>query len=293
MNEREARAQALRGDPWQGLRRYTAARIALGRCGVSLPTAHHLQFQLAHARARDAVHLPFEPQELERQLVELGLDTLQLHSAAADRLQYLQRPDLGRQLEADSAQRLRQGARAGSCCYDLALVVADGLSALAVHQHAGALIGAFLPLARAQGWRLAPVALVTQGRVGVGDEIGALLGARVVAILIGERPGLSSPDSLGVYLTHAPAPGTTDERRNCVSNIRPAGLLPAIAAQKLCYLVAEALRRQLSGVQLKDELSLVELGGKMEALLARSEATAAVGAGRSDGRQSVEHGEES
>lgn len=276
MKELSQGPQTVHPDPWQELRRHTAARIALGRCGVSLPTARQLEFQLAHARARDAVHLPFEPQLLERQLAELGLGTLQLRSAAADRRQYLQRPDLGRRLCPESAQRLQQGEH-GADGYDLALVVADGLSALAVHSHAVALIGAFLPLSQALGWQLAPVCLVTLGRVAIGDQIASLLGARAVAILLGERPGLSSPDSLGVYLTYQPAPGTTDERRNCISNIRPAGLPPAIAAQKLCYLAGEALHRQLSGVLLKDELSLSALAQTMGSLLAARLESAAVG----------------
>lgn len=250
-------------DPWEGLRRHTAARIALGRCGVSLPTARHLEFQLAHARARDAVHLPFEPQKIDPRLAELGLETLELHSAAVDRRQYLQRPDLGRRLANESAQRLRSANPSAAPGYDLVLVVADGLSALAVHGHAIPFIRAFLPLARAQNWHLAPVCLVTLGRVAIGDEIAALLGARAVAILLGERPGLSSPDSLGAYLTYAPAPGTTDERRNCISNIRPGGLPTAIAAQKLCYLLTEAFHRQLTGVQLKDELSLQDLAERL------------------------------
>lgn len=275
MKELSERPPTVQPDPWQELRRHTAARIALGRCGVSLPTVRQLEFQLAHARARDAVQLPFEPQQLEGRLAELGLATLTLRSAAADRQQYLQRPDLGRRLAGESSQRLQQGQH-GAAGYDLALVVADGLSALAVHSHAVALISAFLPLARARGWRLAPVCVVTLGRVAIGDQIACLLGARAVAILLGERPGLSSPDSLGVYLTYQPAPGTTDERRNCISNIRPAGLLPAIAAQKLCYLAGEALGRRLSGVLLKDELSLPVLADTMRSLLAAKLEPAAV-----------------
>lgn len=281
MRDVPKKPQTLQPDPWQELRRHTDARIALGRCGVSLPTARHLEFQLAHARARDAVQRPFEPQQLGRQLAELGLATLELSSAAADRQQYLQRPDLGRRLAPESVQGLRQVPFATEPPYDLALVVTDGLSVLAVHSHAVALVRAFLPLARAQGWRLAPFCLVTLGRVAIGDEIALLLGARAVAILIGERPGLSSPDSLGIYLTYAAVPGTTDERRNCISNIRPAGLLPVIAAQKLCYLVGEALHRQYSGVQLKDELSLPELAEKMGHLLVdKSESTTVVTTGR-------------
>ena len=256
-------------DPWAELKRYTDARIALGRCGVSLPTAKLLEFQLAHARARDAVHQPFTPEELTRQLAELGLTTIALHSAAAGRREYLQRPDLGRRLAPESGEHLQRSVSAtgDAPLYDLALVVADGLSAPGVHASAVPLLRAFLPLARARHWRLAPICLVTQGRVAIGDEIASLLKAQAVAILIGERPGLSSPDSLGIYMTYDPTPGTTDERRNCISNVRQAGLSPAVAAQKLCYLTSEALRRKLSGVNLKDELSLLELSRQMTKLL--------------------------
>lgn len=246
--------------PWQQLRRYTDARIALGRAGHSLPTAAQLAFQLAHAQARDAVHLAFDALGTAQALQGQGLETLLLHSAAPDRASYLQRPDLGRRLAEASRRtvaewRASQG-EGGAARFDLAFVVADGLSALAVHTSAQALLSATLarlqadPLCR---WRLAPVALVSQGRVAVGDEVGERLGADAVVVLIGERPGLSSPDSLGVYLSWAPRVGLTDAQRNCISNVRPAGLSVDAAAEQLHCLLSLARARRLTGVGLKDE----------------------------------------
>ena len=246
---------------WDRLRQYTDARIALGRAGHSLPTVPHLAFQLAHAQARDAVHLPFDALGVEQSLHALGLETLLLHSAAADRSTYLQRPDLGRQL--DAASRLRLGdwrqQRAGHgehARFDLAFVVVDGLSALAVHQNAAAFVSALLAQLRADTthtWSIAPVALVEQGRVAVGDETAEALQASAVVVLIGERPGLSSPDSLGLYMTWAPCAGLTDASRNCISNVRPAGLSIEAAASRLHQLLVQSRLRQLSGVELKDE----------------------------------------
>jgi ethanolamine ammonia-lyase small subunit len=241
-----------RADSWTRLRQLTPARIALGRAGTSLPTAAHLDFQLAHAQARDAVHLPFDTQSVQQSLRQRGRDSVLLHSAASDRHIYLQRPDLGRRLDAASAIELRgQAALCGSC--DLALVVADGLSALAVHRHALPMIERIDAMAVTEGWSLPPVALVQQGRVAIGDEIAELLGARMVVVLIGERPGLSSPDSLGMYFTYRPQSGLTDAARNCISNVRTEGLDYDQATHKLGYLLREACRRGLSGVQLKDE----------------------------------------
>lgn len=237
-------------NPWSGLRRYTPARIALGRSGVSQPTAAQLAFQLAHAQARDAVHRPLDGAAVARGLAALGLPTLRLHSAAADRPIYLQRPDLGRRLDEASDQLLR--ARPRDPGADLALVIADGLSALAVERHAVPLVAA-LRARLGERWRLAPAAVVAQGRVAVGDPIGAALGAAAVAVLIGERPGLSSPDSLGIYLTWAPRPGRTDAERNCISNVRPEGLAVAEAARRLAWLLEAARARGLTGVMLKDE----------------------------------------
>lgn len=242
---------------WQGLRRYTAARIALGRAGHSLPTAPHLAFQIAHAQARDAVHLPFDAVEVAAAIQAQGLETLLLQSAAADRPIYLQRPDLGRRLGETSRERLiaRRAGRSTTARFDVAFVVADGLSALAVHRNAAPLLAAITARLAADTttWCLAPVALVAQGRVAVGDETGELLDANAVVVLIGERPGLSSPDSLGLYITWAPRAGLTDASRNCISNVRPQGLSIDAAAAKLHHLLVESRRRQLSGVALKDE----------------------------------------
>lgn len=246
-------------NPWLQLRRLTPARIALGRTGTSLPTSAQLDFQLAHAQARDAVHLPFDHAGLSAQLQEEGRESLLLHSAAPDRNTYLQRPDLGRKLSDESAQTLRDYASAHPGGVDLAIVVADGLSALAVHRHTLPFIKRLEDQMSADGWSLAPVLLVEQGRVAIGDEIGQLLGAKMLVMLIGERPGLSSPDSLGLYFTYAPKVGLTDAYRNCISNVRLEGLSYGMAAHRLLYLMREACRRQLSGVNLKDEAQLQTL----------------------------------
>ncbi|MES2739977.1 MAG: ethanolamine ammonia-lyase subunit EutC [Pseudomonadota bacterium] len=251
-------------NPWHALRRFTAARIALGRTGVSQPTEAQLAFQLAHAQARDAVHRPLETQQLARALdqalASFGVRSLCLHSAAAGRAVYLQRPDLGRQLAPPSRDALL-AALAGQdhpAPFELAIVVADGLSALAVEQNALPLLQALLPLLAP--CTLAPLTIVSQARVALGDEVGQLTGAAAVLVLIGERPGLSSPDSMGMYLTWAPKVGLTDERRNCVSNVRPAGLNYAVAATKLHYLLSGARQRQLTGVGLKDETTFDAAG---------------------------------
>ncbi|PLY44060.1 ethanolamine ammonia-lyase [Janthinobacterium sp. ROICE36] len=235
--------------PWQALRAHTAARIALGRRGVSVPTSAQLAFQLAHAQARDAVHLELDGHALTRVLAAQGQDCVQLHSAAATRAIYLQRPDLGRRLDDASRARLAAGATG----VDLALVAADGLSALAVQRHAAPFLAALRERLALEAWTLSPVMLVAQGRVAIGDEVGELLKARAVLVLIGERPGLSSPDSLGLYLTWAPRVGLLDERRNCISNVRLQGLAYVPAAYRLHYLLSQAFSRQLSGVALKDE----------------------------------------
>lgn len=240
-------------NPWHALRRLTDARIALGRAGVSQPTAPQLAFQLAHAKARDAVHLALQAEALAQALCgQDGQAAALLHSAAADRGAYLQRPDLGRRLDDASRSKLEALARPVQP-WDVAFVIADGLSALAVEQHALPFLQALAPRLAAERWSVAPNTVVEQGRVAVGDEIGELLGARAVVVLIGERPGLSSPDSMGLYLTWQPRIGLADAARNCISNVRPAGLQYAEAAYKLHYLLSEARRRRLSGVALKDE----------------------------------------
>lgn len=247
-------------DPWHGLRRFTSARIGLGHAGISQPTGAQLAFQLAHARARDAVHEGLDTAALAAALAQAWPDVsspLLLHSAAPDRNVYLQRPDLGRRLDAPSRERLR-ALRAGhehghEPSYDFAVVVVDGLSGRAVAHNAAALLQALRPRLAASGWTAAPLTIVEQGRVAVGDEVGELLGAKLVVVLIGERPGLSSPDSMGLYMTWAPRVGLSDERRNCISNVRQAGLKPEDAARKLHVLMGEARRRGLTGVLLKDE----------------------------------------
>jgi len=245
-------------NPWLELRRLTPARIALGRTGTSIPTHAQLDFQYAHAQARDAVHLPFDHAALSSQLAERGRESLLLHSAATDRNMYLQRPDLGRKLSDASAQTLRDYAAAHPGGVDLVIVVADGLSALAVHRHTLPFLARFEEQ-MADDWTIAPVILVEQGRVAIADEIGELLGAKMTVILIGERPGLSSPDSLGLYFTYNPKVGLTDAWRNCISNVRLEGLSYGMAAHRLLYLMREACRRQLSGVNLKDEAQVQTL----------------------------------
>ena len=243
------------GDPWHALRALTPARIALGRAGTSLPSSAQLDFQYAHAQARDAVHLPFD----QAALVQARPESLSLHSAAGDRHVYLQRPDLGRRLDEASLHTLQTYANEHATGFDLALVIADGLSALAVHRHALPMLERIERIAADEGWSLAPICLVEQGRVAVADEVAQALGARMVVLLIGERPGLSSPDSLGLYFTYAPRVGLNDAARNCISNVRLQGLSYATAAHKLQYLMREAHKRQLSGVHLKDEALVPEI----------------------------------
>ncbi len=262
-----ASLHAVAADPWAELRRHTPARIALGRAGSSLPTAELLRFNAAHAQARDAVHLPLDSATLAADLAAAGFATLQVRSQASHREQYLRRPDLGRRLDAASAACLLDARRGLSLqpmeqpvdlLFDLTIVLADGLSAQATQRHALPLLLALraalgLGSGQVPTLSLAPLVIAEQARVALADEVGALLQTRVVLILLGERPGLSSPDSLGAYLTHAPAIGLTDAMRNCVSNIRPAGLPYAQAAQRIAWLLHESLRRRLSGVALKDD----------------------------------------
>lgn len=237
--------------PTLDLRAFTPARVALGRSGASVPTKALLDFTLDHARARDAVHAAFDAPLLAADLGALGLAVTEVRSQAVDRGDYLRRPDLGRRLEPGSAQLL---ARSASKPGQLALVIGDGLSAAAVQAHAVALVRRLLPLLAADdGVAIGQIAVASGARVALGDEIGAILGARMVVTLIGERPGLSAPDSLGAYLTFAPKPGRTDAERNCVSNIHHAGLSYDEAAFKIAWLVREGLARQVSGVALKDE----------------------------------------
>lgn len=237
-------------DPWQRLRAHTSARIALGASGASLPTEELLRLGVAHAQARDAVHQPLQVAALQTQLQDLQLPILHVHSAARDRATYLLRPDWGRRLSEQSLSVL-QSPMAAPC--DVLCVIGDGLSATAVERYAAPLLQALLPLLQAQGLRIGPVVVAQQARVALADPIAQLLQARLVVMLIGERPGLSSSDSMGAYVTWQPQQATSDAARNCVSNIRDAGLPPAAAAAKLHWLIEHALARQLTGVALKDE----------------------------------------
>ncbi len=231
------------------LRELTPARVALGRSGASLPTRALLDFTLDHARARDAVHAAFDAAALARGLGELGLHAVEVSSRAAGRRQYLGRPDLGRRLDPASAQRMREIDTGGR----LAIVIGDGLSPAAVNAHAIALMRELLPRLAAAKIEIGAVAVATGARVALGDEIGELAKAGMVAVLIGERPGLSAPDSLGAYLTFAPRLGRTDADRNCVSNIHREGLTFDEAAFKIAWLIGEGFARGISGVALKDE----------------------------------------
>jgi ethanolamine ammonia-lyase small subunit len=232
-------------DPWEALRRYTPARIALGRAGPAQPTKEVLEFGLAHARARDAVHQPLDADRLERDLRAAGYAPLRVASRASDRATYLTRPDLGRRLDEGSARRL-----AGTS--EIAVAIEDGLSAIAAQTHVVPLLDALVRLS-AQRWSGVGIVVALQGRVALGDEIGELLSARLIVVMIGERPGLSSPDSLGVYLTHAPRIGRTDAERNCISNIHARGLSYEEAARRVDWLAGAALARGVTGIALKDD----------------------------------------
>ena len=252
-------------DEWEKLRQFTDARIGLGRVGTSIPTAELLRFQLSHAQAIDAVHVPLNVSELSTQLEESAilkpyLPLQQLHSKAIDRMEYLQRPDLGRQLDEQSIVQLQTMANQP---YDLVFVIADGLSSYAIAHHAQLFLEKLIArLAEDEHKKLsiAPLCVVQQGRVAVGDDVCEALNAKQVVLLIGERPGLSSPDSMGLYLTWNAKRGIEDSLRNCISNIRPEGLKYDAAVHKAHYLLQESQRNKLSGVNLKDrsEDSLLE-----------------------------------
>ena len=228
-------------DRWFQLRRFTAARIALGTAGHALPTAHLLDLQQAHAEAKDALFTPFEDASIQAELALLGIPSVTVESAAPDRDTYLKRPDLGRKLGLLCTPLPKAG---------IAMIIAAGLSPLALNRHSVPLLKALLPLVQS---KIGPVILARQARVALADEIGFQMQARLSAILIGERPGLSSPDSLGVYITYSPRPGRSDAERNCISNIRHEGLRYEAAARRVAYLIEQALERQLTGIALKDE----------------------------------------
>lgn len=230
---------------WRDLRRFTPARLALGRAGNGLPTTAHLAFQAAHAAARDAVHAELDTDGLAADLAATNLSSILVQSACPDRRTYLLRPDLGRRLAEDQALP----PCPPSVPTGIAFVICDGLSATAAQRHAAPLLAHVMPALAQSG----PVVIARQGRVALGDAIGTAMGAQAVVVLIGERPGLSSPDSLGAYLTWSPCPGRTDAERNCISNIRPEGLAIPDAGEKLLWLIAAMRRLRLTGIGLKDE----------------------------------------
>lgn len=245
-------------DSWHPLRRHTSARIALGRAGGSLPTHAALEIAWAQALARDAVQEAFEPLALERALGGPAEGVLQVESRASTKDIYLRRPDLGRALSEDSVEKLRVAAQAHGPS-DCVVIVSDGLSAPAVHRQAPGVVRDLLPILRQNGISLAPVVVARHARVGILDPIGTILGVRAAVILLGERPGLGTPDSLGAYLTFGPGPGKTDADRNCVSNIRPEGLAPALAARRIAALLMAAMRLGISGPGLKEDDAPLEL----------------------------------
>ena len=251
--------QQLNLDPWQQLKSFTRARIAIGRVGSSLPTKEVLNFGLSHAMARDAVHLALDVEALEAQIKAHNFPTIRAKSMAPDRATYLLRPDWGRRLHEQSLMHLKNLHQAKPI--DFLIVVGDGLSSLAVARHVAPLLAEmrnYLPT----DWHTGHVVIASQARVAIGDEIGQALNAKIVAMLIGERPGLSSPDSLGIYLTYNPKFGLSDADRNCISNVRPEGLQYAAAAKKLMWLAKEAMRLKVTGVALKDESDVQEISAQ-------------------------------
>jgi len=239
-------------DPWASLRGFTAARIAIGRTGNSIPLQQVLEFKLAHAHARDAVYSKLDVDALRDSLGQFKLPVHHLHSRATHREKYLTRPDYGRRLDDPSAEQLQN-----QLPVTIAIVITDGLSATAINQYAVGLLQLLIPKLMAANMGTLNITLVEQGRVAIADEIGQAFAAVLSVILIGERPGLTAPDSMSAYLTYQPKVGLTDETRNCISNIRPEGLDIPAAADKLFYLIAESLRRKLSGVELKDNYGLL------------------------------------
>jgi ethanolamine ammonia-lyase small subunit len=252
MDKRTLPGNPSSNDNWGSLCRFTAARIALGHAGSGLPTTAHLAFQLAHARARDAVHTPLDRAALSWALTARGFECLEVESAAGDRAVYLARPDLGRQLSQASQARLSQPMVAP----DIVIAAVDGLSSTAVAANAVPVIAALAPLLKKNGHGIGPVIVATQGRVALGDHIGELMQAKVAVVLIGERPGLSAFDSLGIYITWMPRRGRVDAERNCISNVRAGGLAPANAAAQAAGLIEGMFRFQTAGVDLSTRLAL-------------------------------------
>ncbi len=249
--------------PLKQLKEYTGARVALGRCGSSLTTGDLLDFKLCHARARDAVHIPLDFDKISAEIsAAAGTDIIYLESMAEGRDEYLRRPDFGRRLSERSIRIMNTLKEE----FDISISVADGLSSMAIDKNSVQFLSMLLPSLRKQ-YTVAPVALVRHGRVAIADEIAHAFHAKLAIILIGERPGLKSPDSMGLYMTYAPEPGTTDERRNCISNIRPGGLSCSAGVSKLLYLINESMSKKLSGVELKDEQDLPLMDSSEERII--------------------------
>lgn len=266
-------------NPWSELRRFTRARVALGRAGTSLPTKALLDFQLDHARAVDAVHQPLDMERLSRALRAsdivqslIGEPTIVVESEAADQDTFLQRPDLGRRLREQDARTLREFSASKEAGFDLVVLLSGGLSASAVQRHAPPFLEELTAQLKAQHRTLtvAPLVMAPRARVALGDDVGESIGARMALVLVGERPGLTSPDSMGAYLTWSARRGTLDSQRNCVSNIRPEGLSYGDAAGKVTYLIREARRLQCTGIGLKDRADDTLLDAKPSAVSHRA-----------------------
>lgn len=242
-------------DPWEKLKQFTDARIAIGRAGCSIPTRPLLDFQLAHAQARDAVYQELNVEKVENELNQAHLETLCVQSFTTDKQLYLKRPDLGRFLDDESKHVLSdyQKNHKNNAQYDVCIVIGDGLSALAIEENAIAFIHSLTEFIHAEDWSLAPIVIATGSRVALGDEVAEIFNAKMLVMLIGERPGLSSPDSMGIYYTWEAKSGCLDSKRNCISNIRPAGLSIPIATQRLMNLMRQSKILGYSGVKLKDE----------------------------------------
>lgn len=245
--------QNTREDQWEKLKAFTDARIALGRAGCSIPTKSMLDFQLAHAQARDAVYQVLDTQQLQQNTQKMGLQSLWVQSQANDKEEYLKRPDLGRLLNKNSLKLLEDFKSDLEAPFDVCIVAGDGLSARAIEENAIPLIGLLKDEIEKQAWSLAPIIFATGSRVALGDQVAEALKSKMLIMLIGERPGLSSPDSLGIYYTYDAQTGSLDSKRNCISNIRPAGLSIQIATQRLMQLMINSKNLGYSGVNLKDE----------------------------------------
>ena len=250
--KKSSRQNSFIPDSWESLKIFTRARIALGRTGVATPLKEVLDFKMCHAHARDAIYSVLELNELEERLQQFHSSVIIVASQAGDRSVYLQRPDYGRNLDKSSTNNLKNES---SYSVDVSITIADGLSATAINKHAVPILKKLIPLLKQSVLTIAPIVVAQQARVAIADEIGSLLNAKLSLILIGERPGLSSPDSMGAYITYDPSPGTTDESRNCVSNIRQEGLSYDLAAAKITKLINASLQLKLSGILLKDDNS--------------------------------------